>query len=70
MAGLTSAVVLAEAGASVHVIAEQVPGVTSLAAGAMWGPDLVEPKDEVDRWGQRSRKIFRDRCPNTRPQAP
>ncbi|MER7851472.1 FAD-dependent oxidoreductase [Streptomyces bacillaris] len=60
VAGLTTAVVLAEAGASVHVIAEQVPGVTSLAAGAMWGPYLVEPKDEVDQWGQRSLKIFRE----------
>ncbi|MFJ2937275.1 FAD-dependent oxidoreductase [Streptomyces sp. NPDC087219] len=59
VAGLTTAVVLAEAGASVHVIAEQVPGVTSLAAGAMWGPYLVEPKDKVDRWGQRSLEIFR-----------
>jgi D-amino-acid oxidase len=57
--GLTTAVVLAEAGASVHVIAEQVPGVTSLAAGAMWGPYLVEPKDRVDQWGQRSLEIFR-----------
>ncbi len=35
VAGLTTAVVLAEAGASVHVIAEQVPGTTSLAAGAV-----------------------------------
>ena len=60
VAGLTTAVVLAEAGASVHVIAEQVPGVTSLAAGAMWGPYLVEPKDKVDRWGQRSLEIFRE----------
>ncbi|MFE3071091.1 FAD-dependent oxidoreductase [Streptomyces sp. NPDC059247] len=58
--GLTTAVLLAEAGASVHVIAEQVPGVTSLAAGAMWGPYLVEPKDKVDRWGQRSLEIFRE----------
>ncbi|MEU4737692.1 MULTISPECIES: FAD-dependent oxidoreductase [Streptomyces] len=41
VAGLTTAFVLAETGASVHVIAEQVPGVTSLAAGAMWGPYLV-----------------------------
>ncbi|MFJ3499633.1 FAD-dependent oxidoreductase [Streptomyces sp. NPDC090135] len=56
--GLTTAVLLAEAGASVHVIAEQVPGVTSLAAGAMWGPYLVEPKDKVDQWGQRSLEIF------------
>ncbi|WP_030209546.1 FAD-dependent oxidoreductase [Streptomyces bikiniensis] len=60
VAGLTTAVVLAEAGTSVHVIAEQVPGVTSLAAGAMWGPYLVEPKDKVDHWGQRSLKVFRE----------
>ncbi|WP_338671714.1 FAD-dependent oxidoreductase [Streptomyces sp. SCSIO 30461] len=60
VAGLTTAVVLAEAGASVHVIAEQVPGVTSLAAGAMWGPYLVEPKDKVDQWGQRSLEVFRE----------
>ncbi|MFI5754225.1 FAD-dependent oxidoreductase [Streptomyces sp. NPDC051569] len=59
VAGLTTAVVLAEAGVSVHVIAEQVPGVTSLAAGAMWGPYLVEPKDKVDQWGGRSLEIFR-----------
>ncbi|KOX37252.1 MULTISPECIES: FAD-dependent oxidoreductase [unclassified Streptomyces] len=59
VAGLTTAVVLAEAGVSVHVIAEQVPGVTSLAAGAMWGPYLVEPKDKVNQWGQRSLEIFR-----------
>ncbi|MGZ3100502.1 FAD-dependent oxidoreductase [Streptomyces sp. H72] len=57
--GLTTAVVLAEASVSVHVIAEEVPGVTSLAAGAMWGPYLVEPKDKVDQWGQRSLEIFR-----------
>lgn len=43
-----------------HVIAEEVPGVTSLAAGAMWGPYLVEPKDKVDQWGQRSLEIFRE----------
>ncbi|MFE5591191.1 FAD-dependent oxidoreductase [Streptomyces sp. NPDC056549] len=60
VAGLTTAVVLAETGASVHVIAEQVPGVTSLAAGAIWGPYLVEPRDKVDQWGQRSLKVFRE----------
>ncbi|GHJ40479.1 FAD-dependent oxidoreductase [Streptomyces sp. TS71-3] len=57
--GLTTAVVLAEAGTPVHVIAEQIPGVTSLAAGAMWGPYLVEPKDKVDQWGRRSLEVFR-----------
>ncbi|ONI50049.1 putative D-amino-acid oxidase [Streptomyces sp. IB2014 011-1] len=43
-----------------HVIAEQVPGVTSLAAGAMWRPYLVEPKEKVEQRGQRSLEIFRD----------
>ncbi|WP_328465838.1 FAD-dependent oxidoreductase [Streptomyces sp. NBC_00448] len=60
VAGLTTAVVLAEAGASVTVLAEHVPGVTSLAAGAMWGPYLVEPKEKVDLWGQRSLEILRE----------
>lgn len=59
VSGLTTAVVLAEAGARVHVIAEDLPGRTSLAAGAMWGPYLVEPKDKVDEWSQHSLKVFR-----------
>ncbi|MGE9696103.1 FAD-dependent oxidoreductase [Streptomyces sp. NRRL F-5630] len=60
VAGLTTAVVLAEAGLAVHVVAEQIPGVTSLAAGAMWGPYLVEPKAKVDEWSRRSLEVFRD----------
>ncbi|MFF3919499.1 FAD-dependent oxidoreductase [Streptomyces sp. NPDC001852] len=60
VSGLTAGAVLAEAGASVRVMAEQVPGATSLAAGAMWGPYLVEPKDKVDLWGQRSLEVFRE----------
>jgi D-amino-acid oxidase len=48
--GLTCAVTLAEAGARVDVLADQIPGATSLAAGALWGPYLVEPKDRVRRW--------------------
>ncbi|EGD44052.1 D-amino acid oxidase [Nocardioidaceae bacterium Broad-1] len=57
--GLTTAIVLAEAGFGVDVIAEEIPGQTSLAAGAMWGPYLVEPKESVDRWSQRSLERFR-----------
>lgn len=57
--GLTTAVVLVEAGAAVHVIADEVPGATSLAAGAMWGPYLVEPKERVDQWSRRSLAVFR-----------
>jgi D-amino-acid oxidase len=59
VSGLTTAVVLAEAGVRVHVVAEDLPGRTSLAAGAMWGPYLVEPKEKVDEWSQHSLEVFR-----------
>jgi D-amino-acid oxidase len=59
VSGLTTAVVLAEAGVRVHVVAEDLPGRTSLAAGAMWGPYLVEPKEKVDEWSQNSLEVFR-----------
>ncbi|WP_435176378.1 FAD-dependent oxidoreductase [Actinacidiphila sp. bgisy145] len=59
VSGLTTAVVLAEAGRRVQVIAEDIPGRTSLAAGAMWGPYLVEPKDKVDQWSRYSLEVFR-----------
>ncbi len=57
--GLTTALLLAEAGADVHVIAEQIPGGASLAAGAMWGPYLVEPRDKVEQWSRHSLDVFR-----------
>ncbi|GAB2917199.1 FAD-dependent oxidoreductase [Streptomyces mayteni] len=60
VSGLSTAVVLAEAGADVHVIAGELPGVTSLAAGAMWGPYLVEPEDKVRQWSRHSLKVFRE----------
>ncbi|MEY9850233.1 D-amino-acid oxidase [Streptacidiphilus sp. BW17] len=56
--GLTTAVVLAESGLATTVVAAEIPGRTSLAAGAMWGPYLVEPKDKVERWSQRSLETF------------
>lgn len=59
VSGLTTAVVLAEAGLRVQVIAEEIPGRTSLAAGAMWGPYLVDPKDKVDQWSRHSLEVFR-----------
>ncbi|MFE6645076.1 FAD-dependent oxidoreductase [Nocardioides sp. NPDC057772] len=58
--GLTTAVVLAETGTDVTVVAEAIPGRTSLAAGAMWGPYLVEPKNLVERWSGRSLDVFRE----------
>ncbi len=49
--GLTTAVCLAEAGVAVAVHAAEPPlQTTSLAAGAIWGPHLVGPRDRVARW--------------------
>lgn len=48
--GLTTAVTLAETGHQVTVVADQIPGQTSLAAGASWGPYHVEPRDKVSSW--------------------
>jgi D-amino-acid oxidase len=50
VSGLTTAVCLAEAGLRVRVRARDMPmSTTSCAAGAMWGPLLVE-HDEVEAW--------------------
>jgi D-amino-acid oxidase len=57
--GLTTAVVLAEAGFAVTVLAKEMPGnTTSAAAGAMWGPYLVEPRDRVQDWAEYSLRAF------------
>lgn len=56
--GLTAAVVLAEQGRSVRVVAEDIPGTASLAAGALWGPYHAEPVDRVHGWASRSLTIF------------
>lgn len=56
--GLTVATLLAEAGAQVAVVADEVPGRTSLAAGAQWGPYLVEPRSRVRTWALESLARF------------
>jgi D-amino-acid oxidase len=48
--GLTTAIELLDAGMTVTVHAADIPGRTSLAAGASWGPYLVEPYDRVRVW--------------------
>ena len=58
--GLTTALLLARAGAGVRVRAADIPGRTSLAAGAMWGPYLVESSERVDRWSRYSLEVFRE----------
>jgi D-amino-acid oxidase len=52
VSGLTTAICLAEAGRGVTVAAAQLPpGITSAAAGAIWGPHLVGMDERVARWG-------------------
>lgn len=58
VSGLTTGVVLLEAGLSVRLVAEEIPGRTSLAAGAMWGPYLVEPWAKVREWSLTSLEAF------------
>lgn len=60
VSGLTSAIRLAEAGLKVGVWAAEPPSeTTSIAAGAMWGPYLVEPVERVRTWSARSLEVFR-----------
>lgn len=57
--GLTAAVVLAEAGASVAVWARELPQeTTSRAASAMWGGAFGEPADRIPGWAARSLAAF------------
>jgi D-amino-acid oxidase len=51
VAGLTTAVCLAEAGLAVTIQAGRLPQqTTSAVAGAIWGRHLVENSDRVTRW--------------------
>lgn len=55
VSGLTTAVHLAEVGLRVRVWSADPPeATTSIAAGAMWGPYLVEPLDKVRVWSRRT----------------
>lgn len=53
VSGLTTAVVLQEAGYEVTVVAEFLPpGTNSDRAGAIWFPTRVGPPDRVAEWGK------------------
>jgi D-amino-acid oxidase len=55
VSGLTTAVCLAEAGLDVVIRAELPPGrTTSVAAGALWAPHLVENSPRAAGWGRRT----------------
>jgi D-amino-acid oxidase len=60
VSGLTTAVRLAEAGPRVRLWAAEPPAATtSAAAGALWGPYLVEPLDRVRRWSAVTSQVLR-----------
>jgi D-amino-acid oxidase len=51
--GLSTAILLAEAGLSTRVVAAEPPSrVTSVAAGALWGPVRCGPADQCRAWAQ------------------
>jgi D-amino-acid oxidase len=57
--GLTCAVMLAEAGYQVDVLAREFPlETTSAVAGGLWLPFLAEPVEAVNRWARLSRDRF------------
>lgn len=57
--GLTTAIELAQRGDAVRVVARDIPGRTSRAAGASWGPYLVEPWADVRRWSLGTLEVLR-----------
>jgi D-amino-acid oxidase len=60
VSGLTTAICLAEAGLRVQIWTAEPPlETTSVAAGAMWGPYLVEPVDRVRVWSDRTLEVLR-----------
>jgi D-amino-acid oxidase len=61
--GLSTALVLIEAGLSVTVYAADPPQrTTSAVAGALWGAHLVGADQQVDLWAQLTLRRFRDLC--------
>ena len=60
VSGLTTAICFAEAGLGVQIWTAEPPlETTSVAAGAMWGPYLVEPVDRVRAWSDRTLEVLR-----------
>lgn len=57
--GLTTAITLAEAGHAVRVQAAELPeATTSAAAGALWGPWLLEPRHRVRPWAAHTLQVL------------
>lgn len=65
VSGLTTAICLADAGMGVHIWTAELPqATTSVAAGAMWGPYLVEPIDRVRLWSAHTLEVLRHLAEN------
>lgn len=61
--GLTTGICLAEAGLRVVIRAARAgPGTTSAAAGAIWGPHLVESSGRAARWGELTLAVLREQA--------
>lgn len=59
--GLSTAIVLLDAGFAVDVYAAEPPHrTTSATAGALWGAHLVGADDRVDNWAARTLRRFRE----------
>ena len=59
MVGLTTAISLAEAGVPTRVVAAEPPSrVTSVAAGAIWGPVTCGPADRCYEWSRTGLEVF------------
>lgn len=66
VSGLTTAICLAEAGLRVQIWAAESPErTTSYAAGAMWGPYLVEPVGRVRVWSAQTLDVLRHLATDT-----
>ena len=61
--GLTSGVLLAEAGYRARIFAEEIgPRTTSAAAAAVWFPYDAEPAEAVIAWSLETFEVLRDLC--------
>jgi D-amino-acid oxidase len=57
--GLTTAIALAEAGVATRVVAAEPPSrVTSVAAGAIWGPVTCGPADRCYEWARAGLQVL------------
>jgi D-amino-acid oxidase len=61
ISGLTTAICLAETGVNVEIHAARLPqDTTSAAAGAIWGPHLVETGERAARWRRATLAVLRE----------